>query len=179
MSAVTVNAIDGRPLLRPIFNSNTYALRSIESFGMANYDALHAWYATLTREAQAIGEAMPCFRSFVAIQRDIELGVAGLTIETAADLKYAPEREPRFSSWEDRAANDAGVRRFGRAMSAAPPFRTYRVITPDERTECADAAESLETRAEACSPEKDALKAYFLETAALFRRIADAPKKKR
>jgi hypothetical protein len=105
---LTVSEVSPRPLTRPIFNSNHYALRSIESFGMANYEALRAWFDVLSKEAAAIGEPMPSFRDFVAVQRDIELGVAGLTIETIADRKYAPEREPRFRSWEERAADEAG-----------------------------------------------------------------------
>lgn len=113
MSALTVSPVQGRPLMRPIFNSNTYALRSIESFGMANGAALRAWFDALTLEAQAIGEDMPTFRTFVAIQRDIELAVAGVTIEPLRERMYALEREPRFQSWDEREANAVGSRTQG------------------------------------------------------------------
>jgi hypothetical protein len=113
VSALTLQAIAARPLVRPIFNTNTYALRSIESFGMANGAALRAWYDALTLEAQAIGEDMPTFRTFVAIQRDIELAVVGLTIEPLRERMYALEREPRYLSWDEREANAVGSRTQG------------------------------------------------------------------
>lgn len=62
-------------------------------------------------------------------------------------------------------------------MSAAPPFRTYRVITAEERAECVALAEMNEERATLCSPEQAALKKFFELNATQLRKLADAPKK--
>lgn len=62
-------------------------------------------------------------------------------------------------------------------MSAAPPFRTYRVITAEERAECLAMAEMNEERADACTPEQPALKKFFELNAQQLRKLADAPKK--
>jgi hypothetical protein len=110
---LSVSEIQTRPLTRPIFDTSLRAMRSREIFGFLNWDVLHAWYAAVAAEAAVAGEEMPDVGTFMDVQYDIERSIAGLTIETLADRKYAPEREPRFRSWEDRAANDAGVRRFG------------------------------------------------------------------
>jgi hypothetical protein len=61
-----------------------------------NFDAL--WNAATSEPTKKIVEEMRA-----AEQRPIPL----------KDRAYAPEREPRRQSWEDRAADEAGVRRFG------------------------------------------------------------------
>jgi hypothetical protein len=109
MSALpTIQQLDCRPLTRPVFRTTDYDMRSMAAFGMANWDALTGWYVSLANEIRDTGEQMPDFVDFVGVQYDIERAMKNMTIETAADRKYAPEREPRVRSWEDRAANDAG-----------------------------------------------------------------------
>jgi hypothetical protein len=63
--------------------------------------------------------------------------------------------------------------------AAPPPFRTYRIITADERAACVALAEMNEERANACSPEQPALKKFFELNAEQLRKLADAPKQKR
>jgi hypothetical protein len=64
-------------------------------------------------------------------------------------------------------------------MSAAPPFKSYRIVTAEERAECVALAELNEERASVCSPDQPALKKFFELNAEQFRKLADAPKKKR
>jgi hypothetical protein len=112
----TIAQLDSRPLTRPQFNTGAWAMNSLTNFITANYEPLMTWYDALANEIRNTSEVMPKASEFVAVQFDLERARKGLPLMhevRAADAKYAPEREPRYQSWDERAANDAGSRTRG------------------------------------------------------------------
>lgn len=92
-----------RPLARPAYDVSACALYDLASFVHANAAALERWYD----QVRAGDPAGMCSREeFYAVQYDRERLLRDQHEHEARD-------ERRFRFWEDRAANDAGVPRWG------------------------------------------------------------------
>lgn len=109
-----VQPISAAPIVRPVYVNTPETLIREAAWLRVNLPAVQAYYSQLARaaryEGDFDGDSGVSLSEFASVQYDCAVAQDR---DLRDRVRIEQQDELRYRSWEDRAADDAGVRRWG------------------------------------------------------------------